>query len=477
MKILLINPPRFKKISVIREIRCAGLTPGSIYPPLKLAYTAALLKNNGFESKIIDSNAEDHNWDELREIIKKESPQIVIFTSSPSTMANDAQVAKICKEIDKNIITVLDDTHIAPVMSQRVLNQFIQIDILLNSGSENTALKICQSPADLAQIKGIAFRKNKEVVENEQPPNFDIGNQPLPLYDGLPIKKYTSISTSRRKPFAMITTSVGCPFDCSFCIVGGATVYRGYGKKWQAKTPEKVIKEIEYLVNNFKVRSIYFFDETFTVDKDRVEKICQLIIEKRFKIEWACNSRTDTIDDNTIKLMKEAGCWKICFGVESGSQKVLDLASKKTNLEQTRKVFKIAKKAGICATASTMIGLPGETKETLEQTMQFIKSLHPYRAQILITIPYPGTRLYEEIKKQGFLEKDYSFTGYDAYGICDEPALRTEHLSASELQTQQKKMIYKFYLSPYFFIQMIKNIKSWNYIVNLFKALKQLIIK
>jgi len=467
--ILLINPPRFNKISVIREIRCAGFTPGSNYPPLKLAYMAGYLRDNKLKVNIIDANVENLSYNDLKKRIKLIKPKIVIFSSSPSTMAHDAKTAEIAKQVDKNILTVLEDTHIAPAMPEKVLKEFKDIDVLINSGSEITALEIYKK--ELKDVKGIAHRKGVNPPQKE----FNIEKQSMPAYDLLPVKKYTSISTSRKKPFATILTSVGCPFDCSFCVIGGATIFRGYGPKWQAKSPEKTLKEIEYLIDNFKIKSLYFFDETFTIDKNRVKKICEMIIEKKIKIEWACNSRVDTIDEELMKLMKKAGCWKICFGVESGSQKILDHISKKTILEDTKKIFKLAKKFGICATASTMIGLPGETKKTLDETLKFIKSLKPYRAQIVITIPYPGTRLYDEVKQKGFLEKDYSFKEYDAYGVCGEPALRTEKLSGAELKKYQKRMIFKLYLSPGIFFRTIKNVKSFSYINNLFKALKELI--
>jgi anaerobic magnesium-protoporphyrin IX monomethyl ester cyclase len=474
MKILFVNPPRFNKIPVIREIRCAGFSPGSVYPPLKLAYTAGFLRDNGFEVSIIDANAENYEWDDVKKMAEKFLPDIVIFSSSPSTMAFDSQTAKVCKEINQNIITVLDDTHISPVMPEKVLNTFKDIDVLINTGSEFTALEVCKNPKNLEKIEGIAFRKNQRIVNNLPRKELNIEKQSLPAYDLLPFRKYTSISTSRKKPFAAIITSSGCPFNCSFCVIGGATVIRGYGPKWQAKTPEKTLKEIEYLIDNFGIKSLYFFDETFTVDKERVKKICQLILDKKIKIEWACNSRVDTIDEELIKLMKKTGCWKICFGVESGSQKILDLASKKTLLEDTKRIFDTAKKIGVCATASTMIGLPGENKETLKETLKFIKSLKPYRAQIVITIPYPGTRLYDDVKGRGFLEKDYSFIGYDAYGVCGEPVLRTEELSSADLKNEQKKMIFKLYLTPGIFLRTLKNIKSFSYINNLLKALKEL---
>ncbi len=449
MKILLINPPRFKGNPMVREMRCAGLSTVSIYPPIELAYLAGVLRKNA-EVKILDANALNKNFEDIKEEISETKPETIVFTTSPTSFSYDAQVAKIAKEIDKKIKTILLDSHISPVIPERIKQNFPEIDYL---ASQEPLMNI----PNLLGFKGIA----------------ELEDHPLPAYDLLPLKRYSSLTFSRKKPFATLITSVGCPNRCNFCIIGGATVERGYGKKWRFKSPKKILEEIKYLLT-FGVKSIYFFDETFTVSKQRVIELSKMIIEEGLNIKWSCNGRVDTLDEETIKIMEEAGCWNIMFGIECGSEGLLKEANKGTTLARAIDMVRYCKKGGISVSASFVIGFPNETRETIKETLEIAKKINPYRAQFVILTPYPGTKLYEEIKKRGLLEEDYSFTGYDAYCVNQLPVIRTEKLSSQELAQAQRYIYRKFYLRPLFLIRTLFKIKSFNQLLNIFKSLKYL---
>lgn len=447
MKILLINPPRFKGNSMVREMRCAGLSPVSVYPPIELAYLAGIIRKN-FEVQILDANALDLNFEEVKKKINKTNPNFVIFTTSPTSFSWDAQIAKIAKEINKDIKTILLDSHIVPALTEKIKKVFPEIDYLV--GKE----PLFEIP-NILGIKGIS----------------NLEDSPLPAYDLLPIEKYSSLTFSRKKPFATLITSVGCPNSCSFCIIGGAIIERGYGKKWRFKSAAKVLKEIEYLLN-LGIKSIFFFDETFTVFKQRVWDLCQMIKEKKLNFEWSCNGRIDTLDEEIIKIMKEAGCWNILFGIESGSELLLEKANKGVTLEKAKRIINYCKRNGLNTSASFMIGFPNETFKTVKETLAIAKEINPHMAQFVIVTPYPGTKLYEEIKEKGLLEKDYSFSEYDAYCVNCLPALRTEKLSSKELLLAQKYIHRKFYLRPSFLIKTLFNVKSLSQLVNFIKASK-----
>lgn len=474
MKVLLINPPRFKEIPVVREVRCAGLSPVSVYPPLKLLYIASFLKKEGKEVFLIDGNGKNLDFGEVREKVKKINPDVVIFSSSPTTMTYDCQTAKVVKSVNRKIVTVLDDSHIAPVFPEKVLKKFKDIDILIKGESEKTAFEITQNLASLKKVKGIAYRNFGKIIDQKPQEPLDVNKIPPPAYDLVNLNNYYSWTFGKERKLATILTSVSCPYSCSFCIVGGANIWRGYGKKWRAKKPEKVIEEIDYIYKNFKTDNFYFFDETFTVDKERVKKICQLINKEKLEIKWSCNSRVDTVDSLTLEFMKKAGCWNICFGIESGSQDILDSINKKTNLNQAINIFQKAKKIGIKTSASFMIGLPKDSKETLKETLNFAKKLNPDRIQFVITTAYPGTELYDYVKKEKLLESDYNFSGFDAYGINNEAVLKTKYLTAKEICSFQKKMYLSFYLRLSQILKLLSGIKSLDDFLSLIKLVKSL---
>ena len=449
MRILLINPPRFNGHSIIREMRCVGVTIVSVFPPIELAYLAGLLRNHA-EVKILDANALNQDFKYIEKEISNFKPEAVVFTASLPSFTADIQVAKIAKMVDSSIKTILLESHVLTVMPEKVKQTFPEIDYLVGTEPLMTIPKLLGFPG-----------------------TDNLEEHPLPAYDLLPIKKYSSISFAKRKPFASLVTSVGCPHRCSFCPIGGATVERGYGKKWRFKSPQKILEEMRHLLT-LGVKSLYFFDETFTVDKERVENLCQLIINKGLKIDWACNGRVDTLDEGMIKIMKKAGCWNIMFGIECGSQQLLEDVQKGTTLVKAINIVDLCKKNGISVTASFIIGSPEETWETVEQTLELAKKINVHRAQFDMLTPFPGTRFYEEVKKRGLLEKEYSFSGYDAYCIDEPPVIRTEKMSSGELSQAYRYLYRKFYLRPSLWIKTLLGIRSFNQFVDIIKFIRYL---
>jgi len=447
MKILLINPPRFKGNPMVREMRCAGLSTSSIYPPLELAYLAGVLRRQA-EVKILDANALDLDFNAVERAIEKFQPTAIVFTTSPVSFASDARIAEISKRINPAIKTILLDSHITPVMPEKIKERFPLIDHLVGT----------DPLINIPKIFGFLGAAGLE-------------DHPLPAYDLLPLKQYFSLTYSRKKPFATLTTSAGCPNRCKFCLVGGATVQRGYGNRWQFKSPEKILAEIKYLLS-LGVKSLYFFDETFTVSKQRVRELCELLIKEKIKIDWACNGRVDTLDEKIIKIMKRAGCWNIMFGIECGSEETLLDMQKGTTLERAMKAVAACKTNGINVSASFVIGLPEESRETVEKTIAIAKKINPYRAQFVIATPYPGTKLYDEMKQSGLLLKDYDFSGYDAYCLANPPAIKTWQMSPQDLLKAQKHAYRKFYIRPTAILNILFSLKSFSQLANLLKAIK-----
>lgn len=449
MKILLINPPRFRGHSIIREMRCVGITTVSVFPPIELAYLAGLLRKHA-QVKILDSNALDQNFEDIEKEITTFEPQAVIFTASIPSFRADAQVARIAKKINQNIKTVLLESHIVPVMPEKIKKAFPEIDYLV--GSE----PLLNIPR-LLGFEGVS----------------ELEKHPLPAYDLLPLKKYSSISFAREKPFASLVTSVGCSNRCNFCIIGGATVDRGYGKIWRFKSPQKIIEEIKYLLG-LGIRSIYFFDETFTVSKQRVRDLCRLIVENGLKFEWSCNGRVDTLDEETIKIMKKAGCWNIMFGLECGVEGILEDANKGTTPAKAIDVINYCKKNGVDVSASFIIGWPGDTWQTIKETLEMAKRINVHRTQFDMLTPFPGTKFYEEAKAKGLLESDYSFSGYDAYCVDDMPVIRTEKMTSQDLARAYKYVYRKFYLRPSLWLRTLLGIRTFSQFIDIIRFIRYL---
>lgn len=449
MRILLINPPKFKGNPMVREMRCAGLSTVSIYPPIELAYLAGVLRKNA-EVKILDANALNYDFEDIKRGIINFGPAAVVFTISPTSFSFDYQIAEITKQINKGIKTILLDSHIVPVMPNKVKERFPEIDYLIGTDPLANIPK-------LFGFEGVS----------------ELENHPLPAYDLLPRDRYFSMTYSRKKPFATLITSTGCPNHCNFCLIGGATVERGYGNSWKFKSAEKILAEIKYLLS-LGIKSIYFFDETFTAQRKRVQELCQLIKKHNLKFEWGCNGRVDTLDEETIKIMKDAGCWNIMFGIECGSEGLLEDANKETTLEKALAAVAACKKNGINVSASFVIGFPNETWETVKKTLEIAKKVNPYRAQFVVLTPYPGTRLYDEVKSKGLLEQDYSFSGYDAYCVNQIPVIRTEKMTSQELSKAQQYLHRKFYLRPSYLFGVLLGIRSFEQLLYVLKSVKYL---
>lgn len=398
----------------------------------------------------MDANALNQGFKDIEDLITKFKPEVIIFTAAMPSFSDDCQVAKIAKRIDKKIRTILLESHVIPVMTEKIKQKFPEIDDLV--GVEPLVV--------IPRLLGF-----EEVA--------DLENHPLPAYDLLPIKKYFSVSFTRRKPFVSLVTSVGCSNRCNFCIVGGATVERGYGQKWRFKSAKKILEEITFVMG-LGVKNVNFFDETFTVSKPRVQELCQLMIERGVKIDWSCNGRVDSLDEKTIKMMKRAGCWNIMFGIECGSQGLLEEANKGTTLSRALEIVQLCKNNGIQVSASFVVGLPHETMKTINKTLEIAKKIKIYRIQFDVLTPLPGTKYYDEAKRSGLLETDYSFSGYDAYCIDDVPVVRTEKMTSRELADAHKYIYRKFYLRPAYIFHMLVSTRSWGQFISLFKSLAYL---
>ncbi len=367
MKILLVSP---------------NFGIDTIRPPLGLAYIASIIENI-HEVRILDLALYPENLQKLGSVLNEFSPDVVGVTCYTPSFSESMGIAKYVKEYNKKIITILGGPH-PSIRPADCLNEYV--DFVVVGEGEITfpeLLEHIEGKRTVNDINGLSYRNGSGIVTN--PPRSyitDLGKYPFPARHLLEMDKYS-------EPIITILTSRGCPFNCIYCC---RTVM---GKKYTAQSPERVLEELKMVLGSSTYRHIHFTEELFTFDKERVKRICELLIENNFGITWSCNSRVTSVDESLLALMKKAGCIRITFGVESGDDNILKSLKRGISVDQIRKTFKDCKTIGIEAAGYFMIGVPEDTKETVQRTINFALELDPFNCLFSTATPLPGTDLWD----------------------------------------------------------------------------------
>lgn len=313
------------------------------------------------------------------------------------------------------------------------------LDIYLRHEYEEVGTKLIDAldrGEPLDSVPGLAYRENGRVnVTLDAIPIRDYDRIPTPAYDLLPSLDPYFISAPACRPFTIMYASKGCPFACSFCTVAKTA--------WKVRSAASVLDELRYLKDRFDIRTVSFFDETFTMNKRRVRELCEGIVREKLDVRWYCNTRVHLVDPDLLRTMRSAGCSGISFGVESGNQRMLDTVSKQATVAQAEDAIRSAKAAGIKTYCAFILGLPGETEESAMDTIRFATRTLPNGAQFNVLAPYPGTELYENLRKEGLIpELDWR----EMYQ--DRAIVGTGSLSQESLNRLRKLAYTKLYLNP-----------------------------
>ncbi len=384
---------------------CPSANPAAIENssyPLGLLYLASVLERDNHEVMVKDyfKDPFESVKEEIIDLIKNYSPDVIGINCTTLNRMAGFEIAKITKEKSPKIKIIMGGVH-ATALYKQILENF-PIDIIVLGEGEITIselIKAFSKNIKLENIKGIAFKKNKDVI-------FTGIREAIKNLDELPFPKHELCEDAIKKSkTAVMMTSRGCPFGCIFC---STCAY--WGRKWRARTPKNVVDEMEHIIKRFSyVERIFFHDDEFTIDNQRVINICDEIMKRRIKIKWGCSSRVDTVSEEMLIKMKQAGCDEIDYGVESGSQKMLDSMGKKITLEQTKNAIELTNKVGIPYHPFMIIGVPGENWDTINETINFIKELK--NADIGNGVAglqiYPNTPIYELAKKQGIIDDSW----------------------------------------------------------------------
>ena len=447
MRVCLINPPRIQPKSWGKP---------SVFQPLDIAYVAALLEK---QHKVHIIDAPNEGWKNLEEIdgtkyrqgltnkeiairIRQWSPDVVGITIPFSGWWKPAsEVASIVKSIDKDIITVLNGLHPSARPADCLTHP--NIDFVVIGEPEQTMFELAGvleqgNLADLKKVRELALSRNGEtIITPPRPAIQDLDSLPFPARHLLPMDIYFAAVKENplrgeiRKPWTAMITSRGCPYNCVFC-----SIHIVMGKKWRSRSPENVVDELEQLVHTYHIKQIDFNDDNMTLNKKRMETICDLIVKRGLDIEWYTPNgvRADTLDENLLTKMKASGCKKLRIAPESGVQRVVDQIIKKNlNLKEVEKAVVLSKKVGIKVGCFFVIGLIGETKEDIEETINYAYKLRQLGADSFIfsiATPLYGTELYEQAKRGGFLRDCFSDEALSAA----EPLIETPEFTADDLR-------------------------------------------
>jgi len=418
-----------------------GVRAGSRWPHLKdanegnylpfpffLACATSLLKKHGFQAQIIDAVAEEMSEDGFYEkIMSRSFDYLVAETSVPSFYA-DLKMLEHLHRLGKYIILCGPAPEI---YKPEFLKKHSFIDFVLYGEYEFTLLELMRSlegSGDLSSIRGLIYRNGDEVVKNPARDPSDLDLLPWPEREGLPIKKYWDMPGGIPYPSVQMFASRGCPFGCSFCL--WPQVMYG-GKSYRVRDVKDVAREMEYLVKKMGFKSVYFDDDTFNIGKDRMLEFSREIKKRGLeKIPWAIMARADLMDEEVLREMKSAGLAAVKYGVESFRQDMVDSCDKKLDIEKTTKIIKLTQSLGIKTHLTFTYGFSGETKDSIEETINYALRLDPDSVQFSILTPFPGTRLFEELLAQErILTQDWS--KYDGNHSC---VFRPDNLSAEDLE-------------------------------------------
>jgi len=474
--VLLVNPPSPDGGIWIRSQHRVGRRSreNMIWPQVSLAQMAALLVPD-YTVEVVDAIATRMTWPEFEKLLEEKRPRYYLTQVTAPTLRNDMYGVFLAKSLGAR--TMAFGTHVTP-MTLETMRPFPALDFVLRGEPEMTLRELLdtlegKAPSDsrvakmlretrldlplpengnrLATIAGLAWREGKEIILNPDRPFIpDLNDLPIPLHELLPLDKQRMPMI--RGPFTFIVTSRGCPAGCKYCIK-----HVSYQNSVRLRSPENILAELQRL-SELGIHNIHMYADLFTVNRDQVVGLCRLIIESGLKVRWTCNSRVDYVDEEMLTLMGKAGCWLISWGIESANEQILKRAHKGYRKEQAFKALQWARAAGIKNWGYFIIGLPGETEETIQETIAYAKQLPLDIALFHIAAPYPGTPFFYEVVENNWFRPG---TKWEEVDMDQSTVLDYANLPAERLEYWQKRATREWSLRPGPIWTFLKGLNSW----------------
>lgn len=440
-----------------------GKKVGPKSEPLNLLYIATFLNKNGHHAEILDCEAEGLSVEDVEEHLRNNTYDVVGVTMLTPTYGQAVAMCATVRKVLPNAKIIVGGSHVGRE-PEAIIAREKNIDVAVIGEAELTFLNLLnmyEQKKDLSMVKGIAYRDGTTIKKNEAaPPVQDLDLFPIPDRKLIKMELYRpSVSYYRRLPAYTMITTRGCPFRCTFC----ATAKTGY----RMHSVKRVIEEMRILVEEFGAKEILFRDDTFTLYRERTVELCNAIIDAGLheRVRWDCITRAGLVTPQLLKKMKQAGCWGIHFGVEGGTQRLLDVIQKDSQPQHYKNAFKWARMYGLETRGYFMIGLPTSTYEDDLATIEFAKELDPDWAQFTITLPYPGTQLMRDADKYGTLNSSSadwsSFQTWGGFSEELEIPWVAKGRTSEELKELQKKALKDFYFRPKVIARKIRHVDNW----------------
>ncbi|OQY48091.1 MAG: radical SAM protein [Anaerolineaceae bacterium 4572_78] len=502
--VMLVNPPSPDGGIWIRTQHRVGRRSreNMVWPQCSLAQLASMLHPD-YSVHVVDAIAERMTWDEFQKILEQKRPKYYLTQVTAPTLTNDMYGCFLAKSLGAK--TIGFGTHVTP-MTIETMRPYPSIDFVLRGEPEltlrelvdtfeghvgqNTYMEelfrktdpswqptileksddddafsyqgkgkekghgrhsVAEYKADLSNIKGLAWRQGDEVIINHDRPFIsNLDDLPLPMHHLLPFDKY--LMPLVKGPYTFILTSRGCPAGCKYCIK-----HVSYNYSVRVRSPENIMDEL-WDLKKLGLNNIHMYADLFTVSRDQVMGLCKLMISEGINIKWTCNSRVDYVDKEMLQLMAKAGNWVISWGIESSSKEILKRAHKGAYPDKARQALLWSREAGIMNWGYFIIGLPGETEETIRQTIAFSKNLPIDIALFHIAAPYPGTPFFYDVVKNGWFRPG---TKWEEVDMDKSTVLDYPNLSAEQLNYWQKRATREWAFRPAPVLTMLKGMNTW----------------
>lgn len=449
-KVLLVNPTIIFKNDKTVWKYIIGVTP-----PIGILHIASLLRENNVAVKILDMNAERVAISDFQKYLGKDYYDYIGIAASTTTINSAYEIAKMCKSRRPDCKIILGGIHPTTSPDEVINNSNGVVDYVARGESEGTFNELINGK-DPASILSLSYVKDGKIVHNPSRPLLkNLDELPDPAYDLIQLDRYRpTIGSYKKLPAIHMVVSRGCPGQCTFCHSGSANLF---GNAVRYRSPLRIFNQIKNLHYNNGINEIIFYDDNIITNKKFVTEFCNLLIDNKLNISWTCFGRADFIRDiNMLNLMKKAGCHQMCVGIERGDETILKNIKKNITREDAKRAVTLLKEAKIDSRFAFMLGLPGETVETMQKTLDFALELDPEYVLFNINTPYPGTEMYDWAKQNGYFKREIDYVKWDAgEPILDLPTVRTE-----DVKRYYKKCLKAFYLRPKYIIKSILRMRS-----------------
>ena len=422
---------------VIREERCQtpieGLHTVALRPPMDLLYIGAALEHQGVKCTLTDYPGEKLDWSHLQDDLRRLRPDLLVLSTTTPTLERDLRAAQMAKGVRYDTIVAAKGAHFWRDQPS-ILKQYPMIDVIMRGEYEETIADLVTQP-DWTKVEGILFRRGGKIISTGKRPLLgELDKIPYPARHLANNALYIRPDTGELQ--TTIVTNRGCPEKCVFCLAP-----RVAGRENRVRSVANIVGELEDCVNHHGIRNFLFRSDTFTLNPEWVIELCQGIERAGLRIKWSCNSRVDTLNGEMLRAMREAGCWLVSFGVESGSQEILDLMKKGITKEQVRAAVNLCRLEGVLTSVYFLIGSPWESEATYRETVDFAKQLEPDFVEFFYAYPFEGTEMYVIAANEGLLER-----GQFPLSAYSKPATPSKYLTLERISEMRSEALRSYYM-------------------------------